>query len=57
MTTLAALATATSRVRLGLLVTGVTYRHPSVLTAEAITVDHAHQPGGSRLQAVLLEQA
>ena len=41
MTTLAALATATSRIRLGLLVTGVTYRHPSVLAAEAITVDHA----------------
>ena len=41
MTTLAALATATSRIRLGLLVTGATYRHPSVLTAEAITVDHA----------------
>jgi alkanesulfonate monooxygenase SsuD/methylene tetrahydromethanopterin reductase-like flavin-dependent oxidoreductase (luciferase family) len=33
MTTLAALATATSRIRLGLLVTGVTYRHPSVLAA------------------------
>jgi alkanesulfonate monooxygenase SsuD/methylene tetrahydromethanopterin reductase-like flavin-dependent oxidoreductase (luciferase family) len=28
-------------VRLGLLVAGVTYRHPSVLAAEAITVDHA----------------
>jgi F420-dependent oxidoreductase-like protein len=41
MTTLAALATATSTIRLGLLVTGVTYRHPSVLTVEAITVDHA----------------
>ena len=41
MTTLAALATATSRIRLGLLVTGVTYRHPSVLAAEAITIDHA----------------
>ena len=41
MTTLAALASATCRVRLGLLVTGVTYRHPSVLAAEAITVDHA----------------
>ena len=41
MTTLAALATATSRIRLGLLVTGVTYRHPSVLAAQAITVDHA----------------
>jgi alkanesulfonate monooxygenase SsuD/methylene tetrahydromethanopterin reductase-like flavin-dependent oxidoreductase (luciferase family) len=41
MTTLAALATATSRIRLGLLVTGITYRHPSVLAAEAVTVDHA----------------
>jgi alkanesulfonate monooxygenase SsuD/methylene tetrahydromethanopterin reductase-like flavin-dependent oxidoreductase (luciferase family) len=41
MTTLAALATATSRIRLGLLVTGVTYRHPSVLTAQAVTIDHA----------------
>lgn len=43
MTTLAALATATSRVRLGLLVIGVTYRHPSVLTAEAVTIDHASE--------------
>jgi F420-dependent oxidoreductase-like protein len=41
MTTLGALATATSAIRLGLLVTGVTYRHPSVLAAEAVTVDHA----------------
>jgi F420-dependent oxidoreductase-like protein len=41
MTTLAALAGATSRIRLGLLVTGVTYRHPSVLAAEAMTIDHA----------------
>ena len=41
MTTLAALATATTRIRLGLLVTGVTYRHPSILAAEAVTVDHA----------------
>ena len=41
MTTLAALAGLTSRIRLGLLVTGVTYRHPSVLAAQAITVDHA----------------
>src|ERR1700749_5313163 len=40
MTTLAALAGVTSRIRLGLLVTGVTYRHPSVLAAQAITVDH-----------------
>ena len=41
MTTLAAVATVTTQIRLGLLVTGVTYRHPSVLTVEAITVDHA----------------
>jgi alkanesulfonate monooxygenase SsuD/methylene tetrahydromethanopterin reductase-like flavin-dependent oxidoreductase (luciferase family) len=41
MTTLAALAGVTSRVRLGLLVTGVTYRHPSVLAAHALTIDHA----------------
>jgi alkanesulfonate monooxygenase SsuD/methylene tetrahydromethanopterin reductase-like flavin-dependent oxidoreductase (luciferase family) len=41
MTTLAALAGVTSRIRLGLLVTGVTYRHPSVFAAEAVTIDHA----------------
>ena len=41
MTTLAALAGLTSRIRLGLLVTGATYRHPSVLAAQAITIDHA----------------
>ncbi|MGA2519840.1 MAG: TIGR03560 family F420-dependent LLM class oxidoreductase [Acidimicrobiales bacterium] len=41
MTTLAALAAATTTIRLGLLVTGVTYRHPSVLAAQAVTVDHA----------------
>ena len=41
MTTLAALAGVTSRVRLGLLVTGVTYRHPSVFAAQALTIDHA----------------
>jgi alkanesulfonate monooxygenase SsuD/methylene tetrahydromethanopterin reductase-like flavin-dependent oxidoreductase (luciferase family) len=41
MTTLAALAGATTRIRLGLLVTGVTYRHPSVFAAEALTIDHA----------------
>lgn len=39
-TLLAALAAATDTIRLGALVTGVTYRHPSVLTAEAVTVDH-----------------
>jgi F420-dependent oxidoreductase-like protein len=41
MTTLAALAGLTTRIRLGLLVTGVTYRHPSVLAAQALTIDHA----------------
>jgi F420-dependent oxidoreductase-like protein len=41
MTTLAALAAHTTRIRLGLLVTGITYRHPSVLAAQAMTVDHA----------------
>ena len=40
-TTLAALTGITERVRLGLLVTGMTYRHPSVFAAEAITIDHA----------------
>ncbi|HET6686220.1 MAG TPA: LLM class flavin-dependent oxidoreductase [Jiangellaceae bacterium] len=41
MTTLAALAGRTNRIRLGLLVAGVTYRHPSILAAEAVTIDHA----------------
>lgn len=41
MTTLAALTGRVSRVRLGLLVAGVTYRHPAVFAAEALTVDHA----------------
>jgi len=39
-TLLAGLAAVTSRIRLGVLVTGVTYRHPSILATEAITVDH-----------------
>ena len=46
-TTLAALTGLTDRVRLGLLVTGMTYRHPSVFAAEAITIDHA---SGGRLE-------
>jgi F420-dependent oxidoreductase-like protein len=39
-TLLAGLAAATTRIRLGALVSGVTYRHPSILATEAITVDH-----------------
>src|SRR6266581_793022 len=41
MTTLAALAGVTTRIRLGLLVTGMTYRRPSVFAAQALTIDHA----------------
>src|SRR3954463_15538239 len=50
MTTLAALAGVTSRIRLGLLVAGVTYRHPSVLAAQAMTIDHA---SGGRLELAI----
>lgn len=46
-TLLAGLAAATTRIRLGVLVTGMTYRHPSVLAAEAVTVD---QISGGRLE-------
>jgi alkanesulfonate monooxygenase SsuD/methylene tetrahydromethanopterin reductase-like flavin-dependent oxidoreductase (luciferase family) len=41
MTTLAALSGVTRTVRLGLLVAGMTYRHPAVYAAEAMTIDHA----------------
>ena len=44
--TLAALAGATHRLRLGTIVLGVTYRHPAVLANWATTVDHA---SGGRL--------
>ncbi len=47
MTTLAALAGVTSRIRLGLLVAGVTYRHPSLYATQALTIDHA---SGGRLE-------
>jgi F420-dependent oxidoreductase-like protein len=45
-TALAALAALTSRIRLGALVTGVTYRHPSLLAAEVAAVD---QISGGRM--------
>ena len=50
LTTLAALSGHTTHARLGLLVAGVTYRHPSVLAAEAMTIDHA---SGGRLELSL----
>jgi F420-dependent oxidoreductase-like protein len=46
-TTLAALAQATERVRLGTLVSPVTFRHPSVLAKSAATVD---QISGGRVE-------
>ena len=39
-TSLAALAALTNRVRIGVLVTSNTFRHPSVLAKQAVTVDH-----------------
>lgn len=49
-TLLAGLAAATERIRLATLVTGITYRHPSLLAAEAVTVDHI---SGGRLELAL----
>ncbi len=42
-TLLAALAAATTHIRLGTMVTGMTYRHPSMLAMEAVTIDHVSQ--------------
>jgi F420-dependent oxidoreductase-like protein len=47
ITTLAALAARTERIRLGTLVSPVTFRHPSVLAKSAATVDHV---SGGRLE-------
>jgi F420-dependent oxidoreductase-like protein len=49
-TLLAALAASTSTIRLGTLVTGMTHRHPSVLAAEVVTVDHV---SGGRVECAM----
>ncbi len=49
-TLLAALAARTSRIRLGVLVSSNTFRHPALLAKEAVTVDHV---SGGRLEVGL----
>src|SRR5438309_1715829 len=46
-TTLAALAARTERIRLGTLVSPVTFRHPSVLAKSTVTADHV---SGGRIE-------
>jgi alkanesulfonate monooxygenase SsuD/methylene tetrahydromethanopterin reductase-like flavin-dependent oxidoreductase (luciferase family) len=60
-TQLAALAARTSRIRLGSLVTSITYRNPAIPAREALTVDHVSSgrlelavgAGGSPLDATM----
>jgi F420-dependent oxidoreductase-like protein len=49
-TLLAGLARVTSSVRLGTMVTGMTHRHPAVLAAEVVTVDHL---SGGRVECAI----